>query len=40
MQVVVNNVILYIGGGITDKSIAENEWEETAAKAEIMKQVL
>ena len=37
-----NNTIasVYIGGGITIDSISENEWEETVAKAEIMKQVL
>ncbi|UMB61008.1 isochorismate synthase [Lutibacter sp. A80] len=40
MQVAASKVTLFIGGGITDKSIANNEWEETVAKAEIMKQVL
>jgi isochorismate synthase len=40
MQVNSTNATLYIGGGITNKSIAEREWEETVAKAEIMKRVL
>ncbi|GGK52629.1 MULTISPECIES: isochorismate synthase [Flavobacteriaceae] len=40
MQIKENKANLYIGGGITNKSIAENEWDETVAKAEIMKQVL
>ena len=40
MQVDKNTATLYIGGGITDKSNAEKEWDETVAKAEIMKQVL
>ena len=40
MQIKENKATLYIGGGITNKSIAENEWDETVAKAEIMKLVL
>ncbi len=40
MQIDKNTATLYIGGGITDKSNAEKEWDETVAKAEIMKQVL
>ncbi|UMB54839.1 isochorismate synthase [Lutibacter sp. A64] len=40
MRLAKNNATLYIGGGIIDKSNAEKEWEETVAKAEIMKQVL
>ena len=31
---------IYIGGGITKNSDTESEWNETVAKAEIMKQVL
>lgn len=40
MQIIEKWAILYIGGGITNKSIAINEWDETVAKAEIMKRVL
>ncbi|MEX1382089.1 isochorismate synthase [Lutibacter sp.] len=40
MKIKENKATLYIGGGITTKSIAENEWNETVAKAEIMKRVL
>lgn len=40
MQIDKNTATLYIGGGITNKSNAEKEWEETVAKAEIMKRVL
>ena len=40
MQIKENIATLYIGGGITNKSIAEKEWDETVAKAEIMKRVL
>jgi len=40
MQIKENKSTLYIGGGITNKSIAEKEWDETVAKAEIMKRVL
>ena len=40
MQVNENTVDLYIGGGITLESIAENEWEETVAKSKVMMAVL
>lgn len=33
-------VNLYIGGGITARSIAEKEWQETVNKSQIMKQIL
>ena len=33
-------VYIYIGGGITAASISEKEWEETVAKAKIMKAIL
>ena len=33
-------VYIYVGGGITAASKAENEWEETVAKADIMKAIL
>ena len=35
-----NSAILYIGGGITNASIPEQEWEETIAKSKVMKSVL
>ena len=40
MQVKNTCVTIYIGGGITSKSNALKEWEETVAKAEVMKRVL
>lgn len=40
MQIISNNAIIYIGGGITKDSIPEKEWEETVAKALVMKKVL
>ena len=40
MQIDANKAIIYIGGGITGESNAENEWNETVAKAEIMLDVL
>jgi isochorismate synthase len=40
MQIDANKAIIYIGGGITGESNAENEWNETVAKAEIMLGVL
>ncbi|MFK5878601.1 MAG: chorismate-binding protein [Flavobacteriaceae bacterium] len=35
-----NEVVLFIGGGITKDSIPENEWLETVAKSKVMKKVL
>lgn len=35
-----NKVFIYIGGGITAASDSEKEWEETVAKAKIMKAIL
>lgn len=35
-----NEVILFIGGGITKDSIPKNEWLETVAKSKVMKMVL
>lgn len=35
-----NEVILFIGGGITKDSISKNEWLETVAKSMVMKKVL
>ncbi|WP_299527837.1 chorismate-binding protein [uncultured Lutibacter sp.] len=40
MQLNDNIVSIYIGGGITIDSIAENEWEETVSKAKVMKKIL
>lgn len=40
MQLEKSRATLYVGGGITADSIPENEWEETVAKAEVMKKVL
>ena len=36
MQVLPNRLALYLGGGITDKSIAENEWKETVYKSQTL----
>lgn len=35
-----NNVVLYVGGGITADSDAQAEWEETVYKTQTMKRVL
>lgn len=40
MQIRENKAHIYIGGGITKDSIPEAEWQETVAKAEVMKKVL
>ena len=40
MEIEKERISLYIGGGITKDSLAENEWEETVYKAEIMKRIL
>jgi isochorismate synthase len=40
MQLTDTKATVYVGGGITKDSIAENEWEETCNKAETMKKVL
>jgi len=40
MQIEKNTASIYIGGGITKDSIAENEWEETVKKASTMMSVL
>lgn len=39
MQIENNQALIYVGGGITLQSNAKKEWNETVAKAEIMKQV-
>lgn len=40
MEWVDNGINLYIGGGITEDSIAEKEWEETVNKSQVMAKVL
>lgn len=40
MQIKNQKAILYVGGGITENSEPEKEWEETVAKSKIMKSVL
>ncbi|WP_025740230.1 isochorismate synthase [Aquimarina pacifica] len=40
MQLVSNNAILYVGGGITKDSDPDKEWEETVRKTETMKRIL
>ena len=40
MKVESNKAALFIGGGITTDSIAENEWLETVEKSKVMKKVL
>jgi len=36
MQILSNYVALYLGGGITSKSVAEKEWEETVLKSQTL----
>ena len=40
MQLHKNTASIYIGGGITKESNSNKEWEETVARAEVMKKVL
>ena len=40
MQIENQNVLLYVGGGITKDSNAEAEWEETVHKSKIIKSVI
>ena len=40
MQIKENNVLIYVGGGITKDSIPENEWQETVIKTHVVKKVL
>lgn len=40
MQVTENDFLLYVGGGITNQSIPENEWNETENKAKTLMRVL
>ncbi|WOD43192.1 chorismate-binding protein [Hwangdonia lutea] len=40
MQIKNDKAIIYIGGGITESSIPESEWEETVSKSLVIKSVL
>ncbi|MCL5128408.1 chorismate-binding protein [Algibacter sp. L4_22] len=40
MQLKENNAIIYVGGGITESSCPESEWEETVSKSLVIKKVL
>lgn len=40
MEIEKERISFYIGGGITKDSLAENEWNETVFKAEVMKRIL
>ena len=40
MQIKGKESIIYVGGGITNDSIPESEWEETVNKSNTIKNVL
>ena len=40
MQLKENKAMVYVGGGITESSNPENEWEETVSKSLVIKKVL
>lgn len=40
MEIEKEQISLYIGGGITKDSLAENEWKETVFKAQVMKKII
>lgn len=40
MKVLENEVVLYVGGGITSDSVAADEWEETEIKADTLLSIL
>ena len=40
MKINDTSINIYVGGGITKDSIAEDEWEETCIKSDVMKRVL
>ena len=40
MQLQNNNAFIYVGGGITETSHAESEWQETVSKSLVIKNVL
>ncbi|MBS9773596.1 MAG: chorismate-binding protein [Tenacibaculum sp.] len=40
MEIEDNNIIIYVGGGITKESNVCKEWEETVAKSKVIKNIL
>lgn len=40
MQIKNNNILIYVGGGITKDSDPEKEWEETVHKSKVIKKIL
>ncbi len=40
MEITSNLYLLYVGGGITQQSVAEDEWQETQRKAEVILNIL
>jgi isochorismate synthase len=40
MQIFRDKFALYVGGGITGDSVAENEWDETEIKSQTMADVI
>ena len=40
MQIKEARAIIYVGGGITESSVPENEWEETVSKSFVIKNIL
>ncbi|GAA3580776.1 chorismate-binding protein [Snuella lapsa] len=40
MQIKANEALVYVGGGITESSIPEKEWEETVLKSLVIKSIL
>ncbi|MCF8272652.1 MAG: chorismate-binding protein [Flavobacteriaceae bacterium] len=40
MQIKNNMALIYVGGGITEASNAEKEWEETVSKSKVIKNIL
>ena len=40
MQLKKQQAIIYVGGGITESSNAESEWQETVSKSLVVKSVL
>ena len=40
MQIKDNKALIYIGGGITEASNSEKEWEETVSKSRVIKNIL
>ncbi len=40
MQIVNNEVFIYVGGGITKTSDPEKEWQETVSKSKVIKNIL